>query len=98
LDSIGNVRRELGRLYRASLSGKLESAEAARLAFILKEVRAALESEELRPDPSQTSAIINFSILLEPPTPLPVIVIDDGKLTILNAWRRRQGGDEPGGE
>jgi hypothetical protein len=53
LDTIGNVRRELGRLYRASLSGKLESAEAARLAFILKEVRASLEVErELHLDPS----------------------------------------------
>jgi hypothetical protein len=53
LDTIGNVRRELGRLYRAGLSGKLESAEAARLAFILKEVRASLEVErELHLDPS----------------------------------------------
>ena len=57
LDTIGNVRRELGRLYRASLSGKLESAEAARLAFILKEVRASLEVErELRLDPSTFTA------------------------------------------
>jgi hypothetical protein len=67
LDSIGNVRRELGRLYRASLSGKLESAEAARLAFILKEVRASLESErELHLDPSQ-HATIDFTILSVPP-------------------------------
>ena len=49
LDTIGNVRRELGRLYRASLSGKLESAEAARLAFILKEIRASLEVEAKSP-------------------------------------------------
>ena len=55
LDTIGNVRRELGRLYRASLSGKLESAEAARLAFILKEVRASLEVErELHLDGPQS--------------------------------------------
>jgi hypothetical protein len=65
LDTIGNVRRELGRLYRASLSGKLESAEAARLAFILKEVRASLEVErELHLDtPTST---INFLILSVP--------------------------------
>ena len=35
----------MGRLYRAGLSGRVDTAEAARLAFILKEVRAALESE-----------------------------------------------------
>ena len=65
LDTIGNVRRELGRLYRASLSGKLESAEAARLAFILKEVRASLEVErELHLDPSTftTTEIKVYSI------------------------------------
>ena len=66
LDTIGNVRRELGRLYRASLSGKLKSAEAARLAFILKEVRASLEVErELHLDtPTST---IDFSIYVVPP-------------------------------
>jgi hypothetical protein len=67
LDTIGNVRRELGRLYRASLSGKLESAEAARLAFILKEVRASLECErELHLDAPQF-APVNFTILSVPP-------------------------------
>jgi hypothetical protein len=56
-----------GALYRASLSGKLESAEAARLAFILKEVRASLECErELHLDAPQF-APVNFTILSVPP-------------------------------
>jgi hypothetical protein len=45
LDTVGNIARELGRLYRAGLSGPVNTAEAARLAFILKELRGALESE-----------------------------------------------------
>jgi hypothetical protein len=39
LDTVGNIARELGRLYRAGLSGRVNTAEAARLAFILKELR-----------------------------------------------------------
>jgi hypothetical protein len=48
LDTIGNCRRELGRLYRAGVSGRLDTAEAARLSIILKEIRCALEAEEER--------------------------------------------------
>jgi hypothetical protein len=67
LDTIGNVRRELGRLYRASLSGKLESAEAARLAFILKEVRASLEVEREHHLDVMPTSTISFTILSVPP-------------------------------
>ena len=66
LDTISNVRRELGRLYRASLSGKLESAEGARLAFLLKEVRRSLEAEAAAPDDVSQGAPINFTILSVP--------------------------------
>jgi hypothetical protein len=55
LDTVGNIARELGRLYRAGLSGRVGTAEAARLAFILKELRGALESE-------RESAVINMPV------------------------------------
>jgi hypothetical protein len=67
LNSVGSVRRELARLYRASLNGRLESAEAARYAFILRELRASLESErELHLDTPQL-APIEFKIISVPP-------------------------------
>jgi hypothetical protein len=72
LDTIGNVRRELGRLYRASLSGKLESAEAARLAFILKEVRASIEAET----EAQTNVL--EGVVTRPVTNLQLIVVSHG--------------------
>ena len=55
LDTVGNIARELGRLYRAGLSGPVNTAEAARLAFNLKELRGALESE-------REAAVINMPV------------------------------------
>jgi hypothetical protein len=41
-------------------------------------------------EPATPTPPLNELPKLESPTPLPVIeVIDDGKLTVLNAWRRR---------
>ena len=57
-DAVGygwNIARELGRLYRAGLSGRVNTAEAARLVFILKELRGALESE-------REAAVINMPV------------------------------------
>ncbi len=47
LDTVAGVRREMGRLYRMSLNGKLPSDELTRLVYVLKEIRACLESELL---------------------------------------------------
>ena len=55
LDTVGIIARELGRLYRAGLSGRVNTAEAASLAFILKELRGALESE-------REAAVINMPV------------------------------------
>lgn len=47
LDTIGGVVRELGRLYRAARRGEITSAEAARLAYIATQIRAAIEVGDL---------------------------------------------------
>jgi len=47
LDSIAGVRGEMARLYRLGLNGKIRSDELTRLVYVLKEIRAALESELL---------------------------------------------------
>jgi hypothetical protein len=45
LDSQKAVRLEMAKLYRMVMSGKLPSDVAARLVYILKEVRSAIEAE-----------------------------------------------------
>jgi hypothetical protein len=47
LDTVAGVRREMARLYRLGLNGKIESGELTRLVYVLKEVRAAIEAEKL---------------------------------------------------
>jgi hypothetical protein len=47
LDSIVGVRREMGRLYRLSLNGRLPADELTKLVFTLREIRACLEAELL---------------------------------------------------
>jgi polyhydroxyalkanoate synthesis regulator phasin len=47
LTTIGEVVRELARVYRAAKRGDLDSSIAARLANILNQMRAAMEAENL---------------------------------------------------
>lgn len=42
-----DVRRELAKVYREARSGKLDKAEAAKLTYILGELRKAIELEEI---------------------------------------------------
>jgi hypothetical protein len=47
LDSLGAVRREMARIYRLGLNGKLPSDEMTRFTYVLKELRACIEAEML---------------------------------------------------
>jgi hypothetical protein len=43
LDTIAGVRREMTRVYREARTGKLETPEATRLAFILQSIARLIE-------------------------------------------------------
>ena len=47
LTTIGGVLTELGKIYRAARRGQLDVGDATRLAFILREIRIALESSDI---------------------------------------------------
>jgi hypothetical protein len=47
LDTLPAVRGEMARLYRLAIKGKLATEEATRLVYILREIRAGIESEVL---------------------------------------------------
>jgi hypothetical protein len=47
LDKLAAVRTEMSRVYRQVRTGKLESQEGTRLVYMLKEIRACIESEML---------------------------------------------------
>ncbi len=47
LTTIGGVLTELGKVYRAARRGQLDTGDATRLAFILREIRIALESSDI---------------------------------------------------
>ena len=47
LDTLAGVRGEMARLYRLALNGRIRSDELTRLVYVLKEIRACLESETL---------------------------------------------------
>jgi hypothetical protein len=47
LDRLSSVRLEMARLYRAAKSGRREAAEAARLIWMLREIRGCLEGESI---------------------------------------------------
>lgn len=42
-----DVRREMAKVYREARSGKIDKAEAAKLVWILGEVRKSMEAEEI---------------------------------------------------
>ncbi len=47
LTTIGGVLTELGKIYRAARRGQLDTADATRLAFVLREIRIALEASDI---------------------------------------------------
>ena len=47
LGSLSGVRREMARVYRAALNGRLPPDEMTKLIYALKEIRACLEAETL---------------------------------------------------
>jgi len=46
LDTTGHIATELGKLYRAARRGDIDTADAVRLAGILKELRAVIAIQE----------------------------------------------------
>ena len=47
LDNVGGIVSELGKVYRQARRGQLDTQDATRLAFILREIRIALESSDI---------------------------------------------------
>ncbi len=47
LDTVGGVVTELGRVYRKARRGELDVGDATRLAYILREIRCALEASDI---------------------------------------------------
>ena len=47
LDTLGNVRSEMARLYRLGLRGKVEPDVMTKFTYVLKEIRACIESGAL---------------------------------------------------
>ena len=47
LDTVGGVVTELGKVYREARRGALDLGDATRLAYILREIRCALEAGDI---------------------------------------------------
>ena len=47
LTTVGGVVSELGKVYRQARRGQIDTQDATRLAFILREIRVALESSDI---------------------------------------------------
>jgi hypothetical protein len=47
LDTAGGVVKELGRVYRDARTGRLPSATATKLAYVLATIRTAIETGEM---------------------------------------------------
>ena len=47
LDTLGGVRGEMGRLYRLGIAGKLEPDRMTKFVYVLRELRACIESEQV---------------------------------------------------
>jgi hypothetical protein len=67
LDSPAAITRELGKIYRAAASGKIESGEAMRLSMILRELRNAMEAQAAVQTFDNPLSVINFSVFSVPP-------------------------------
>jgi hypothetical protein len=60
LDTVRGVAMEQGRLYRLAVNKTISTAEAARLTYILREVRCSLESIPPEPVTEQTMPTLNI--------------------------------------
>ena len=47
LDTVGGIVTELGRVYRQARRGELDLGDATRLAYVLREIRCALEASDI---------------------------------------------------
>ncbi len=47
LDTLANVRAEMARVYRLTLSGKIEPEKMTKLIYALKELRSCIETDLL---------------------------------------------------
>jgi hypothetical protein len=63
LDTVRGVAMEQGRLYRLAVNKTISTAEAARLTYILREVRCSLESIPPEPATEQTLPTLNVITL-----------------------------------
>jgi hypothetical protein len=57
LDTFRNIRDELGRLYREARQGRIATADATRLAYLLGEIRKAIADEDMERRLSALEAI-----------------------------------------
>jgi hypothetical protein len=63
LDTIGGVAAEQGRIYRLAINQKIKTAEAARLTYILREVRCSLEAiPPTTPDQTTAFGIVSVPV------------------------------------
>jgi hypothetical protein len=58
LDTLAGVRREMSRIYRLGLNGKIQTDEMSKFVFVLREVRACIEAELLT-DVQQRLALLS---------------------------------------
>src|SRR6516165_7331678 len=76
LDTLAGVRREMARLYRLGVNGRIPSDEMTRFIYALKEIRACLEAETLT-DVQQRLAVLSrnmgnqngHGVIHQPPFP-----------------------------
>jgi hypothetical protein len=47
LNTVGHVVTELGKVYRAARAGRLDTLDGTRLASVLREIRSAIESDDI---------------------------------------------------
>jgi hypothetical protein len=58
LDTLAGVRREMSRIYRLGLNGRIQTDEMSKFVFVLREVRACIEAELLT-DVQQRLALLS---------------------------------------
>ena len=72
LDTAGDVRRELAKLYREARSGLIDPAEATKLGWLLGEVRKTIEVEQKTTD--APSSMDGYKFIVEKAGSLPVSI------------------------
>ncbi|MGV7212503.1 hypothetical protein [Bradyrhizobium sp. UFLA05-112] len=58
MDTLAGVRREMSRIYRLGLNGKIQTDEMSKFVFVLREIRACIEAELLT-DVQQRLAVLS---------------------------------------